>query len=261
MFFSTCRDIWVECSELLIYQRKLIVQPEITGDLKLLFVIDGLADATGDDGDRGMGAELTKSVFRINEMNRMGMIVDLSHVSKNVVIDVLGGSPEKGWNGSLAPPMFSHSFAYALFPHPHNVMDEVLRLVKEHGALVMINFVPDFVLRKAGNNKIRLPDPIPEGATMEKVVVHIRHVGQLIGYYYVGISADFAGVPSTPEGLDNASEGCRKEICSGCGRRLMSLLRNCRRRLRTISRIWQSLSSCRGSTTPWPLGELEDSTN
>jgi hypothetical protein len=88
----------------LIYQHKLIVQPEITGDLllKLLFIIDGLAEASGDDGDRGIETELTKSVFRINEMNRMGMIVDLSHVSKNVVIDVLGVSPEKGWNGSLA---------------------------------------------------------------------------------------------------------------------------------------------------------------
>ena len=84
---------------MLIYQRKLIVQPEITGDLlKLLFIIDGLADGSGDDGDRGIGTELTKSVFPINEMNRMGMIVDISHVIKNVMIDALGGSPEKGWN-------------------------------------------------------------------------------------------------------------------------------------------------------------------
>ena len=84
---------------MLIYQRKLIVQPEITGDLlKLLFIIDGLADGSGDDGDRGIGTELTKSVFPINEMNRMGMIVDIPHVIKNVMIDVLGGSPETGWN-------------------------------------------------------------------------------------------------------------------------------------------------------------------
>jgi membrane dipeptidase len=55
-------------------------------------------------------------------------------------------------------------------------MDEVLRLVKEHGALVMINFMPDFVSCKAGNNKNGLPDPVPEGARMEKVVEHVRHV-------------------------------------------------------------------------------------
>jgi membrane dipeptidase len=57
--------------------------------------------------------------------------------------------------------------------------------------------------------------PVPEGTTMEKVVEHIRHVGQLIGYDYVGISADFAGIPSTPEGLDDASEGCREEFAPG----------------------------------------------
>jgi microsomal dipeptidase-like Zn-dependent dipeptidase len=181
----------------LICQHKLIVQPEITGDLllKLLFRIDGLAEASGDDGGRGIETELTKSVFRINEMNCIGMTVDLSHVSKNVVIDVLGVSPEKGWNGSLVPPIFSHSFAYVLCPHPHNVTDEVLRLVKEHGALVMINFVPGFVSCKAGNNKNGLPDPVPEGTTMERVVEYIRHVGQLIGYEYVGISADFCRHP------------------------------------------------------------------
>ena len=191
----------------MIYQRKLIVQPEITGDLlKLFFITDGLADASGYDGDRGIGTELTKSVFRINEMNCIGMIVDLSHVSKNVVIDVLGESPKKGRNGSLAHMLFAHT------THPRNVTDEVLRLVKEHMALVMINFVPDFVSCKAGKNKNRLPDPVPEGAIMEKVVEHIRHVGQLIGYDSVGISADFACILSTPEGLDDAGEDCREEF-------------------------------------------------
>ena len=65
----------------------------------------------------------------------------------------------------------------------------------------MINFVPDFVSCKAGNNKNGLPEPVPEGAMMEKVVEHIRHVGQLIGRDYVDISADFVGIPSMPEGI------------------------------------------------------------
>jgi membrane dipeptidase len=72
--------------------------------------------------------------------------------------------------------------------------------------------VSDFVSCKAGNNKNKLPDPVPESAAIEKVIEHIRHVRQLIGYDYVGISADFAGIPSTPEGLDDASEGCREEF-------------------------------------------------
>lgn len=65
----------------------------------------------------------------VKEMNRLGMLVDLSHVSKNTMLDVLGGRPEK-WNGSLAPIMFSHSSAYSLCPHPRNVQDDVLELVK-----------------------------------------------------------------------------------------------------------------------------------
>jgi hypothetical protein len=85
-------------------------------------------------------------------------------------------------------------------------------LSRSTGALVMINFAPDFVSCKAGNNKNGLPDPVPEGTTMEKVVEHIRHVGQLIGYDYVSINADCAGIPSTPEGLD---EGCREEFAPG----------------------------------------------
>jgi membrane dipeptidase len=129
------------------------------------------------------------------------MIVDLSHVSKNVVIDVLGGSPEKGWNRNLAPPISQPLLRICSMPTPRNVTDEVLRLIKEHRALVMINFVPDFVLCKAGNNKNGLPDPVPKGATIEKVVEHIRHVGQLIGHDYIGISADFVDIPSMAEGI------------------------------------------------------------
>ena len=65
----------------------------------------------------------------VKEMNRLGMLVDLSHVSKNTMVDVLGGRPEK-WKGSRAPIMFSHSSAYSICPHPRNVEDDVLELVK-----------------------------------------------------------------------------------------------------------------------------------
>ena len=67
------------------------------------------------------------------------MIVDLSHVSVDTMRDVLGGSPEK-WNGSEAPPIFSHSSAKALCPHPRNVPDDILQLVKKRDSLVMVNF-------------------------------------------------------------------------------------------------------------------------
>jgi hypothetical protein len=74
-------------------------------------------------------------------MNRIGMIVDLSHVSVDTMTDVLGGREEKegddGWAGSKAPVMFSHSSAYAVCPHPRNVPDHVLELVKKRNSVVM----------------------------------------------------------------------------------------------------------------------------
>lgn len=72
----------------------------------------------------------------INEMNRIGMIVDLSHTSVDTMLDVLGGREEK-WAGSKAPIMFSHSSAYAVCPHPRNVPDHVLELVKKRNSIVM----------------------------------------------------------------------------------------------------------------------------
>ena len=65
----------------------------------------------------------------VKEMNRLGLLVDLAHVSKDTMVDVLGGRPKK-WTGSIAPVIFSHSSAYALCPHPRNVQDDVLQLVK-----------------------------------------------------------------------------------------------------------------------------------
>lgn len=83
----------------------------------------------------------------VKEMNRLGMLVDLSHVSKDTMIDVLGGRPEK-WEGSLSPVMFSHSSAYALCPHPRNVQDDVLDLVK----VSLIRLITMTVHRHEWNN-------------------------------------------------------------------------------------------------------------
>lgn len=141
----------------------------------------------------------------ITEMNRLGMIVDLSHVSKNTMIDVLGGNPSKT-NGSLAPPIFSHSSAYGVCPHPRNVQDDVLDMVKKRNSLVMVNFSPSFVACKPSNSSTGLPDDDPENATLDQVVKHITYIGDRIGYDHVGIGTDYDGIETTPKGLEDVSK-------------------------------------------------------
>ena len=139
------------------------------------------------------------------EMNRLGMFVDISHVSKDTMIDVLGGNPSKT-NGSLAPPIFSHSSAFGVCPHPRNVPDDVLDLVKKRNSLVMVNFSPDFIACKPSNSSTGLPDSDPENATIEQVVKHITYIGERIGYDHVGIGTDYDGIEKTPKGLEDVSK-------------------------------------------------------
>ena len=141
----------------------------------------------------------------IKEMNRLGMLVDLSHVSKQTMLDVLGGRPEKR-RGSIAPVIFSHSSAYALCPHPRNVQDDVLQLVKKTNSIVMVNFSPDFISCVPSNSETGLPDFYLLNATLHQVARHIIYIGDLIGYDHVGLGSDFDGIPSTPEGLDDVSK-------------------------------------------------------
>lgn len=141
----------------------------------------------------------------IQEMNRIGMLVDISHVSRDTMLDVLGGRPEK-WKGSAAPVMFSHSSAYALCPHPRNVPDDVLKLVKDTNSIVMVNFEPDFVSCVASNTTSGIPDFYPQNSTIRQVARHITHIGGLIGYEHVGIGSDFDGIFDTPKGLDDVSK-------------------------------------------------------
>ena len=147
--------------------------------------------------DRGM--------LLIQEMNRLGMLVDLAHVSKDTMIDVLGGRPEK-YKGSLAPVIFSHSSAFALCQHPRNVPDDVLQLVKTTNSIVMINFAPDFISCVPSDSETGLPDTYFKNSTLHQVARHVVYVGQTIGYDLVGLGSDFDGIPYTPEGLDDVSK-------------------------------------------------------
>lgn len=140
----------------------------------------------------------------INEMNRLGMVVDLSHVSADTMRDVLGG--EEDWAGSKAPIMFSHSSAYALCPHPRNVPDDVLQLVKQTNSIVMVNFSPDFISCIDTGNENGIPDFYPDNSTLSQVANHITYIGDLIGYDHVGLGSDFDGIASTPSGLDDVSK-------------------------------------------------------
>ena len=140
----------------------------------------------------------------IHEMNRMGMIVDLSHVSQDTMRDVLGGGPS--WAGSAAPIIFSHSSAHAICPHPRNVPDDILQLVKQRNSVVMVNFSPDFVSCVKNDSSPIGSAFYPANNTLEHVITHIRHIGELIGYEHVGLGSDFDGIMTTPKGLEDVSK-------------------------------------------------------
>jgi len=190
----------------------------------------------------------------IREMNRMGMIVDLSHVSKNVMIDVLGGSHKKGWHGSIAPPIFSHSSAYALCPHPRNVPDDVLQLVKHRRGLVMINFAPYFISCRASNSSAGMPIFDPLNSTLRQVVRHIIHIGELIGYDYVGLGTDFDGITSTPVGLEDVSKF--PDLITEMLRQGVSDIDVAKVMGRNLLRVWKEVDEIAGKLQDTP--PLED---
>ncbi|KAJ3544798.1 hypothetical protein NM208_g2855 [Fusarium decemcellulare] len=123
----------------------------------------------------------------VKEMNRLGMMVDLAHVSHQTMRDVL--------SIARAPVIFSHSGAYGVTPHLRNVPDDVLRQVEHNGGIVMAVFLNRFLNIKH-----------PEQGTIHDVADHIFHIADVCGWECVGIGADFFGMSMVPVGLEDVSK-------------------------------------------------------
>lgn len=140
----------------------------------------------------------------VHEMNRLGMLVDLAHVSHDTMRHVLGQGKDD-WKGSKAPVIFSHSSSFTICPHPRNVPDDVLQLVKKTGSIVMVTFVPALISCTLPTDSHDLPIHNATGSTLSRVADHIEYIGGLIGYQHVGLGSDFDGIPVTPRGLEDVS--------------------------------------------------------
>jgi membrane dipeptidase len=183
---------------------------------------DSCCDTARHNGLSDYGREV------VREMNRLGMLIDVSHVSDKTMSDVL--------DLSTAPIIASHSSARALANHRRNIPDDLLRRIAKQGGVVMINFYPAFIdervrvaneernarlkaqydeinarykddpkRREEETDKLNAANPLP-ATPLSVLIDHFDHVAKVAGVDHVGIGSDFDGVPFLPEGMGDIAQ-------------------------------------------------------
>ncbi len=174
---------------------------------------DAATDDPKHDGLTPFGERVVK------EMNRLGMLVDISHIAPSTMADVL--------RVSQAPVIASHSSARTISDHPRNVPDQILKELPRNGGVIMVNFYPGFIVPEAGQQwqerralRDKYPNkpeydaaladynakhPKPRHGTIKDVADHIDQIVKVAGIDHVGIGSDFDGINTVPDGLEDVS--------------------------------------------------------